>query len=157
MFQLDELRFALPIAAVERVVRAAEVSALPAAPDAILGVIDVHGRVLPVVNLRRKFRRRDRDLSPADCFVVARTHRQVLVLVVDAVEGVVHRSQADVAMRGTGEQFDGVVKLDDGLAVIYDLEGFLTAQEDRTLQAALVRMGADSPETAANGASPADL
>lgn len=156
VLELDELRLALPIAAVQRVFRAAEVCALPAAPDVILGAIDVHGRLLPVVNLRRKLLRRDREITPTDCFVLARTERQALVLVVDAVEGVVHRSQADIAMRGGSDQFDGVLKLEDGLAVIYDLERFLTAQEEQAVQAALARLAADPPTDAASDGRTAD-
>ena len=50
VFRLDERRYALPLAVVERVVRAVDVTPLPKAPPMVLGVIDVHGRVLPVLN-----------------------------------------------------------------------------------------------------------
>ena len=53
VFRLDKQRYALSLAAVERVVRAAEVTLLPNAPPIVLGAIDVGGRVLPVFNVRR--------------------------------------------------------------------------------------------------------
>jgi purine-binding chemotaxis protein CheW len=61
VFRLDERRYALPLAAVERVVRSVTVTPLPGAPAIVLGGINVHGRVLPVLNVRRRFRMPDRD------------------------------------------------------------------------------------------------
>jgi purine-binding chemotaxis protein CheW len=46
-FSVDTRRFALPLDAVERVVRAAEYTPLPLAPDVVLGALDVAGEILP--------------------------------------------------------------------------------------------------------------
>ncbi len=80
VFRLDE-RYALPLSVVERVVRAVEVTPLPRAPVIVLGAIDVHGRVLPVLNVRRRFRMPDLAISPADWFLLAHTARHTVALV----------------------------------------------------------------------------
>ena len=141
VFRLDERRYALPLAAVERVVRAVAVTPLPGAPAIVLGGINVHGRVLPVLNVRGRFLMPDRDIGPADWFLLAHTARHTVVLVVDESEGVVERPRADIvdsAQVGPGlEHFPGVARLDEGLALIHDLDRFLSLDEARTLDEAL--------------------
>jgi purine-binding chemotaxis protein CheW len=141
VFRLDQRRYALPLAVVERVVRAAEVTPLPRAPAIVLGAIDVHGRVLPVLNVRRRFLLPDREIGPADWFLLAHTPRHMLVLVVDDSEGVVERSQAEVVVSTQivpgVEDFPGVVRLDDGLVLIHDLERFLSLDEAHALDEAM--------------------
>ena len=61
VFALDEQRYALHLLAVERVVRAVEVTALPEAPEIVLGVVNVKGRIVPVINVRRRFRLPERN------------------------------------------------------------------------------------------------
>ena len=73
VFSLDAGRYALPLATVERIVRAVEVTRLPSAPPIILGAIDVQGRVLPVFNIRRRFGLPERDIGPSDHFLIARS------------------------------------------------------------------------------------
>src|ERR1700686_1003281 len=141
VFRLDERRYALPLAVVERVVRAVDVTPLPKAPPIVLGAIDVHGRVLPVLNVRRRFLIPDREIGPADWFLLAHTARHTVVLVVDESEGVVERPQAEIVLStrvAPGlEQFPGVLRLDDGLVLIHDLERFLSLDEARALDEAM--------------------
>jgi purine-binding chemotaxis protein CheW len=51
VFTLDEQHYALHLVAVERAVRMVEIALLPKAPKIVLGVINVQGRIIPVVNL----------------------------------------------------------------------------------------------------------
>ena len=53
-FTLDEQRYALPLYDVERVVHAAGVTLFPKAPEIVLGVVNVQGRIIPVVNIGKK-------------------------------------------------------------------------------------------------------
>ncbi len=141
VFCLDEQRYALPLVAVERTVRAVEVTPLPNAPSIVLGVIDVEGRVLPVLNLRRRFRLPEREVSPADQFLIAQTVQRTVALVVDEAQGVIERPQATVIsstqiVPGL-DQIKGVIKLGDGLVLIHDLESFLSLDEARALDEAM--------------------
>ena len=141
VFRLDQQRYALPLAVVERVVRAVEVTPLPKAPAIVLGAIDVHGRVLPVLNVRQRFLLPDRQMCPADWFLLANTARHTVVLVVDESEGVVERPQADIVVSTQIvpglDHFPGIVRLDDGLVLIHDLERFLSLDEARALDEAM--------------------
>lgn len=141
VFRLNGRRYAVPLPAVERFVRAAEVTPLPKAPDVVMGVIDVGGRVLPVLNTRRRFSLPEREIAPADQFLIARTGWRTVILVVDEAEGVVGQPSggiADVSAVVPGlEEVPGVVVLEDGLVVIYDLEKFLSLEEAGALDKAM--------------------
>jgi purine-binding chemotaxis protein CheW len=141
VFLLDEGRYALPLAAVDRIVRAVHITPMPRAPGIVLGVIDVQGRVLPVLNVRRKFGLPERVVDPADYFLIAHTARRTVVLVIDAAQGVYDRAATAVtpaANIAAGlEHIGGIIQLDDGLVLIHDLEHFLSTDEARVLDEAM--------------------
>ena len=60
-FMLDGQRYGLRLSVVERVVRAVEVTSLPSAPDIVMGVINLAGQIVPVVNIQRRFRLRKKS------------------------------------------------------------------------------------------------
>jgi len=117
------------------------VTALPLAPDVVLGAIDVEGQVLPVFNLRRRFQLPERAIDPADHFLIARTTRGAVVLVIDSAQGLLDcpatpMIDAQSAGRNLGH-ISGVIQLEDGLVLIQDLEHFLSSDEARTLDEAM--------------------
>ena len=141
IFRVDSQRYALPLADVEHVIRAVAVTALPAAPALVLGAIDVRGSVIPVLNLRRRLHLPEREIGPDDQFLIARTQRRVVALVIDEAQAVSEFAARD--MIGIGsivsglDQFRGAVRLDDGLLLIQDLEKFLSEEDERILEDAL--------------------
>ena len=141
ILRLDEQRYALPLALVERIVRAVEVTPLPKSPDIVVGAIVVAGSVLPVLDIRRRFGLPEREISPADQFLIAHTDHRTVVLVVDEVQGVIERPLTEIvgsAQIVPGlEQIHGVIKLEDGLVLIHDLEKFLSLDEERSLDKAM--------------------
>lgn len=143
VFHVHGQRFALPLEVVERVVVAVEVAPLPGAPASVLGAIDVEGRILPVLCLRRRFGLPQRDVDPGDQFLIAHTALRSVALVIDQVQGLVESDPPDVvsldhAVPGL-EQFRGVARFDDGLVLIHDVEKFLSSEESLSLDAALER------------------
>ena len=143
VFRLDDRRYALPLDTVERIVRAVEVSALPGAPAVVHGAIDVGGEVLPVLNIRQRFLLPQREIGADDHFVIARSGRRTVALVIDEAHDVVEYEQSAIIdpnriVPGL-EHFLGVVTLDDGLVLIHDLEKFLSLDESRSLDEAMDR------------------
>ena len=131
-------RVGVCVSAVARVVHAVEITALPEVPEIVMGVINVEGRVVPVINVRRRFHFPEREVDPADFFVLARTSHREVALPVDRVIGVDACSAADVT--GSDEILpglnfiEGVVRREDGLILIHDLEKFLTFDEEESLE-----------------------
>ena len=141
IFAIDEQRFALKLSVVERVVRAAEVTPVPRAPAILFGVLNVQGEIIPVINTRRQLGFSERDIRPSDQFIIARAPERVVALVADTVCDVVSVSEsaviaAEKIMPGA-EFIEGVMKLEDGLVLIENLEKFLSSEEHKTIDESL--------------------
>jgi purine-binding chemotaxis protein CheW len=138
---LDGLNLALPLAAVERVVRSVAVTPLPGAPACIAGAIDFHGTVVAVADLRERFGLPPAPVRMTDHFVFARTPSRLLALVADAAQGVVEVEDSDRvdagAVAGGLERISGIARTADGLLLIQDLERLLSSGEEALLQQAL--------------------
>ena len=142
IFRLDDLRCALPLAKVERAVRAVEITRLPGAPEVVLGVVNVQGRIVPVFNTRRRFALPERDVRLEDQMLLARTAVRTVALLVDTVEGLfqcedTEATPADRVWSGIGHVV-GVVKRSDGLILIHNLDTFLSADEHHAMEQALI-------------------
>lgn len=141
VFTLDEPRCALHLSAVERVVRAVEVTPLPKAPEIVLGVINAQGQIIPVVDVRKRFRLPAREMSTDDRFIIARTSKRLVALAVDSVVGMRELANCDVVDAEQSlpfaEYIQGAAKVADNIVLIYDLDKFLSLDEERMLDAAL--------------------
>jgi purine-binding chemotaxis protein CheW len=141
VFRVDAQRYAVALNAVERIVRAVEVTHLPNGPAILLGIIDVEGRIFPVLNLRKRLGLPEREITPADQFLIARTTARTVVIVVDETLEVIERMPIGVV--GSAQivpglkQIEGVIQLEDGLALIHDLEKFLSLEEGHALDLAM--------------------
>jgi purine-binding chemotaxis protein CheW len=141
VFVLDEQRYALPLDVTERTVRMVAVTPLPQAPEVVLGVINVQGTVLPVLDMRARFRLPRRPPGPDDQLLIARTARRTVALAVDSVIAVIEtqeeRTVEPQAILPALEYVAGVVMLDDGMVFIHDLDSFLSLDEAEALEAAI--------------------
>ena len=142
-FSLNDQRYALSLSAVERIIRAVEITALPKAPAIVLGIVNVGGRIIPVVNVRQRFHLLDREIEPRDQVILGQTGRRTVALVVDEVSSVVARPESEVIaaheiLPGL-EGLHGVARLEDGMILIYDLDKFLSLEEEAVLDRALAK------------------
>lgn len=141
VFHVGEHDFALAVTAVERVVRAVEIDALPEAPRGVRGIINLHGLVVPVFDLRALLGEPLRAVQAGDYFLVAHTRWRTVAMLADTVSGVVPRlaaqvTQAEEILPGL-EAIDGVLKLDGGLVLIHDIDCFLSLDDTAALERAL--------------------
>ncbi len=143
VFTLDGQRYALHLFAVERIIRVVEITPLPKAPEIVLGIINVGGQIIPVIDMRKSFRLPERELNLSDVLITAQTSRRTVALVADATGGVIEGSEQGVTAAGEIlphlEYVKGVVKLKDGMILINDLEKFLSLEEEKALDGAMSR------------------
>jgi purine-binding chemotaxis protein CheW len=147
VFQLEAQRYALHLAAVRRVLPMMAIEPLPGAPPVVSGVINVAGHVLPVLDARRRFGLPARAPRLADVLILAQTHSHTqtptrsFALAADGVLGLVEQPAGAITPAASisprGSHVSGVVKLDDGLVLIHDVDTFLAASEQAQLAAAL--------------------
>lgn len=140
-FKLDNQHCALYVSIVERVERAVEITPLPKAPEIVLGIINAHGKIIPVIDLRKRFRMPTREIRIDDRFVIAATSRRTVGLMVDVVTGVCELADHEIVSTRQAlpfaEHLQGVAKLDGDIVLIYDLGGFLSIDEENRLDEAL--------------------
>jgi purine-binding chemotaxis protein CheW len=141
VFSIDEQRYALPLSTVEKVVRAVEVTLLPKAPDMVMGIVNVQGRIIPVVNIRRRFGLPEREIDLNDQLVIAFTSKRSIAFVSDNVSGVIeipeHQIVAAEEILPGMEYVKGIVKQDDGMIHILDIDSILSLGEIKSLDNAM--------------------
>ena len=140
LFSLEGPRYALSVSEVVTVERAVDITHLPKAPEVVSGVINFHGEIIPVLDIRKLFRLPQRDVQLEDQFIIARTSRRLVALAVDSVNGVYDLDQYQTT---GGEAFafteylSGIATIEHGIVLITDLEKFLSLDEERILDVAL--------------------
>ena len=140
-FSIDKQLYALRLPAIERLVRMVEVTPLPTAPDIVIGVIDLQGRIIPVLNLRKRLALPERQPQWNGHLIVAHTRTRCVALEVDSVRGIIGQTGEEIRAAETVvpgiRHLAGVARLDDGILFIHDLDGFLSLEEEAGLNAAL--------------------
>jgi purine-binding chemotaxis protein CheW len=141
LFRLEEPRYALYLSAVERVIRSVEITPLPKAPETVLGIINLQGEIIPVIDIRRLFHLPTHEINLEDQFIVARTSKRLVVLVVDSVTGVSDLAHYKVTDAREAFPFadylSGITIFENNIILINDLEKFLSLNEQQALDKAL--------------------
>lgn len=118
---------------VVEVLHAVRIAALPGAPPAVEGAINLRGTVVPVFDLRQQFGLERRPVTPQDRLVIMRSGGHTIALRADHALDLVSVSSEDLqqapnVVSGQGDA-TGVVRLPDGLIVICDPDTFVSGEE----------------------------
>jgi purine-binding chemotaxis protein CheW len=150
VFNLDEQRFAIDLACVERVIHIVEITPLPKAPPFVLGIINMNGRIIPVFDIRKRFLLPPRDTHLGDQMIVASTSKRTAALLVESVSDVIEISEekiiASESILPGLEYVEGVVKMEDGMILIHNLEQFLSIEEEEALNEAMEELNPNERE-----------
>jgi purine-binding chemotaxis protein CheW len=141
VYALDDKLYALPVGVVRRVVRAVQLTPLPRPVANVPGLIHVNGDVVPVLDGRRLCGLPERSMELEDRIILLTTSSRTAGLLVDRVQGVVERPLGEVAapedvLPGM-EGIEGVVKIEEDIALVNDVDRFLGIEDERRLDAAL--------------------
>jgi len=136
-FYIDNQRFAIDINNIDRIIRAVAITKLTDAPPFIEGVIDYYGEIIAVINLRKRLGYSIEELKLSDRFIIAKTNNRKLALIVDDVEKLMFPNSKDVYNAkdiDAGMQFIKVVREDEGIIFIYDVEKLLNQKNEIELE-----------------------
>jgi purine-binding chemotaxis protein CheW len=144
VFNLAEEAFGVDIAGVREIIVMQKITRVPRAPSFVEGIINLRGKVIPVIDLGRRFGLRSRDGGGTNQrIMVVELDGVSIGLVVDAVSEVL-RIPADVVetpssvITGPGvEYLEGIAKLQDRLVILLNLNRILSRQESSELVAAV--------------------
>jgi purine-binding chemotaxis protein CheW len=152
VFEIGGQRFGLPADDVQEVLRAVAFVPLPRAPAVVEGIINLRGQVVPVLDIRRRFRLPAKPLELTDHLVIARAAGRRVALRVDRALALKELGANDVEEAKSVvpgmEYVTWVAKQDHDLILIHDLQTFLTRTESEALAEALpsAELGARSAE-----------
>jgi purine-binding chemotaxis protein CheW len=134
-FRLKDETYGINVMQVQEVLRVSEIAPVPGAPGYVLGIINLRGNVVTVIDTRTRFGLPTTDLDDASRIVIIEAEEQVVGILVDSVAEVVElrHSEIDSAPNiGNDESaryIQGVASSDDDLLIVVDLNKLLTDEE----------------------------
>jgi purine-binding chemotaxis protein CheW len=138
-FSIGEEEFGVDILSVQEIIRTMEITKVPRAPDFVEGVINLRGKVIPIIDLRKRFGLMSRDHDKHTRIIVIEINNMIVGFVVDSVSEVL-RIPADtveppppVVAGLESEYISGVGKLEDRLLILLDLNRLLSGEEQDIL------------------------
>ncbi|MFO6421887.1 chemotaxis protein CheW [Motilimonas sp. KMU-193] len=134
-FQLENETYGINVMQVQEVLRYTEIAPVPGAPDYVLGIINLRGNVVTVIDTRSRFGLCPSEVSDNSRIVIIEAEKQVIGIMVDSVAEVVYlrASEIDTAPNvGTEESakfIQGVSNRDGQLLILVDLNKLLSDEE----------------------------
>jgi purine-binding chemotaxis protein CheW len=141
IFALDSEFFGADIASVESIIKIQPITQLPHAPTFVEGVTNLRGKVLPVIDLRKRFGLPAQETDKNGRIIVVNVNETEVGMIVDEVsevltipEGAVE-SAPSIATTVNSSFINGIAKLDERLVILLDLTQVLSAKEQNSIDA----------------------
>jgi purine-binding chemotaxis protein CheW len=134
-FRLSGETYGVNVMQVQEVLRYTEIAPVPGAPDYVLGIINLRGNVVTVIDTRNRFSLTNDEVTDATRIVIVEADEHVVGLLVDSVAEVVYLRQSEIENPPNAGHDDsarfiqGVCNKNDELLILVELEKILTDQE----------------------------
>lgn len=134
-FQLGEETYGVNVMQVQEVLRVTEIAPVPGAPDYVLGIINLRGNVVTVLDTRKRFGMETRDSDDSSRILIIESAEQVVGILVDSVSEVVYlrASEIEPAPNVGNEEssrfIQGVCNREKELLILVELNKLLTEDE----------------------------
>jgi len=146
-FSLAGQDYGISILEIREIIGMMPITAIPRAPQFVRGVINLRGKVIPIVDFRLKFGMAAGEQTEKTCIIVVSVHgirSEILIgLVVDSVSEVMNIKESDVEDAPTlGTDMDtdfilGMAKVDHGVKILLDINRVLNVDEMTRLETQL--------------------
>jgi len=137
-FQLGQEEYGIEIASVQEIIRATDITPVPGAPNHVRGVINLRGKIIPVVDLRTRFALPQAEANDSQRIVVVELKAKRIGMLVDGVSQVIRipagivEEMPEEAISVDENFIKGIGKLDNRLIIILDLNKSLLIIADST-------------------------
>lgn len=138
-FRLGDEKYGINVMQVQEVLRVAEIAPVPGAPSYVLGIINLRGNVVTVIDTRNRFGLMSRETDDSSRIVIIETASHIIGILVDSVAEVVELRSSDietapnVGNEETSRYIQGVTSRDNELLILVDLNRFLSDEEKAEL------------------------
>jgi len=147
-FRIGNETFGVRIGSVREIVRVPEITAVPSAPETVEGVINLRGKIIPVMDLRKRFGQTDVQPDKKNRILVVELENKLVGLIVNAASEVLKLAPSEIEAPGTlfaeGEStyVTGVGKLKGRLIILLDIAMLLHRPEYKRFEEAAELVGA---------------
>ncbi len=134
-FYLDSEKYGINVMSVQEVLRITDIAPVPGAPHYVLGIINLRGNVVTVIDTRTRFGLVEKESDDATRIVIIESENQVIGILVDSVAEVVDLRKSDIETTpnvGNDESskyIQGVSSQGDQLLILVDVNKLLTEEE----------------------------
>ncbi|RPI95419.1 MAG: purine-binding chemotaxis protein CheW [Spirochaetales bacterium] len=134
-FKVGKEEYGIDILKVQEILKLPKITRLPKSADFIMGVMDLRGRVIPIIDLSKRFRIENGGAGMGRRAIVVDIRKKRVGLAIDSVSHVVKVDGKDVEppppiVKGiSGRYIVGIAKLAEGFVIVLDIEQILTAEE----------------------------
>ncbi|OOG26212.1 chemotaxis protein CheW [Thioalkalivibrio denitrificans] len=134
-FRLAEETYAINVMQVQEVLRVSEIAPVPGAPHYVLGIVNLRGNVVTVIDARRRLGLESREPDDASRVVIIEVSNQVVGILVDSVAEVIELGAAEiepapnVGNDESSKYIQGVASRDGELTIVVDLNKLLSDEE----------------------------
>ncbi len=134
-FRLENEKYGINVMQVQEVLRVSEIAPVPGAPDYVLGIINLRGNVVTVIDTRKRFGLEPKEMDDSTRIVIIESDDQVVGILVDSVAEVVDlrvsemEAAPNVGTEESAKFIQGVASHDDELLILVDLNRLLTDEE----------------------------
>ena len=139
-FRLSHETYAIPIENISEIIGVCEISYVPNTPPFLRGVIDLHGKVIPVVDLRIKFGMTFMDYNKETCIIIVETPTGKMGVVVDTVNDLIDLSPANIEVvpqlgdREKTKFISGMGKHEGKILILVNIALVLSLEEKRLIK-----------------------
>ena len=133
-FRVGEEDYGIEIRHVTEIIGIQKITAVPDMPDFVKGVINLRGKVIPVLDMRRRFELEDRDYDERTCIVVVNVAESAIGLVVDTVNEVADIPEEqiepapEINKAGNNVMLQGLGKVGEEVKILLDVDKLLYGQ-----------------------------
>ena len=143
--RIDGTQVGFSASAVIEIVRAVAIAPLSGAPGIIEGAINLHGRIVPVVDIRQRLALPALALSPEQYLIALQTSHRLIAVRVDDVEDLIEIDasslESPASLSPVLQRLQGIAAVPSGALVIHDVDAFLTQAELEALDASALVTG----------------
>lgn len=134
-FRLDDEVYGINVMLVQEVLRVTDIAPVPGAPHYVVGIINLRGNVVTVIDTRMRFGLPPKEMDDSTRIVIIETENQTVGIIVDSVSEVVDINSSEIETAPnvgndeTARYIEGVVSREEHLLILVDLNKLLSEDE----------------------------
>ncbi len=140
-FNIEDEKFAIPCKNVIKALNVVSVTSLPNISEKVKGIINFHGEIAVVVDIRAILKLPAKEIDLNDKMILTRTNKRLLAFIVNSIGEMVEFDESKYVnvkeFIFNSDIYEGTIKAEQGLIMIYDVNKFLRLEDEEALENAI--------------------